>query len=252
MTSERAVGSGEAANDRKAPSPSLFECADLTAGYGDLEIVHGFSMRCETTEIVGVIGPNGCGKSTLMKRLAGLLQARSGRISFRGRDLTSYHAGQLARAGLHYVPQERDIFPSLTVRENLLLGEVSPALLDVAIDTVNPELRKLLHRKAGRLSGGERKSLGVARALMKPHLDVLLLDEPSAGLSPVASARLWPVIAQVAERGVAVVVVEQRVEEFLPIAGRVYVMVDGQNRMEEEAPVLLANLDKLAGVFMGA
>lgn len=224
-------------------------CRDLIAGYGDLEVVHGFSLHCEAAQIVAVIGPNGCGKSTMLKRLAGILPSKGGKVQIGGVDCTGESARRLSQRGFHYVPQSRDIFPSLTVLENLKVGTTdSSRLADVLAEF--DRLSPILRRKAGRLSGGERKYLAIARAFMRPGLKVLVLDEPSAGLSANASEQLWRLIGACAGRGVGIIVVEQAVDAVLRVADYAYVMVGGRNAAEGGASTLARDVD-LGKLFLG-
>ena len=209
----------------------VLRCEGLNAGYGEELIVQGFSLSCATSQIVGIVGPNGSGKSTLIKRLAGILPHRGGSYVLGETDVHSLGSGRLARLGLRYVPQVRDVFPSLNVKENLIIGMDGADRLDEVLDTL-PELKNLLRRKAGRLSGGERKLLAIGRALMVHSLDVLLVDEPSAGLSPKAGEKMWPILLETARAGAAVVIVEQNVDALLAIADHVYVLVNGRNRLD--------------------
>lgn len=231
------------------PDIEGFECAGLNAGYGDIQIVSDFSLKCERGEIVAIIGPNGSGKSTLLKRIAGLLRDRGGTVRLGNENLTNLSPEQIVRHGMYYVPQVRDVFPSLTVKENLLMGIANREKLDAAIETF-PELQRLLHRMAGRLSGGERKMLGIARALMMPQLKVILLDEPSAGLSPLLFERIWVLVQTVAALNIGLVVVEQQVGTILSIANRGYVMVAGHQQLQGTGEDLRAR-DDLGDIFVG-
>lgn len=224
-------------------------CVGLVTGYGDLEVVHGVSLLCAYRQVVAVIGPNGCGKSTTLKALAGLLPARGGTVSIDGEECTGVGAKRVSELGVHYIPQSRDVFPSLTVLENLLVGGTDRSRLDGVLGEFG-RLAPILKRKAGRLSGGERKYVAIARAFMTPSLKVLVLDEPSAGLSVDAAAQLWRLVRECAERDVAVLVVEQAVEAVLQVADYAYVIVDGRNRAEGPAGGLRDEFD-LGRLFMG-
>lgn len=209
----------------------ILQCANLDAGYGDELIVKNFSLNCKAAQVVGIVGPNGSGKSTLVKRIAGVLPNRGGSVTLGGVDASNLGSGRLARMGLRYVPQIRDVFPSLNVRENLIIGMDGSERLEQVLETL-PELRNLLRRKAGRLSGGERKLLAIGRALMVRKLEILLVDEPSAGLSPKAAEKMWPILANIASAGAGVLIVEQNVDALLDIADHVYVLVNGHNRLD--------------------
>jgi ABC-type branched-subunit amino acid transport system ATPase component len=223
----------------------------LRVGYGDTEIVSGFTLSCRPGEIVALIGPNGCGKSTLLKGLCGLLTPLGGMTLVGGRDTTHLPAADISGLGVQYVPQIHDVFPSLTVEENLFVGVADVGRASDVL-TMFPVLESLLKRKAGRLSGGERKALAIARSFMNPDVGVLMLDEPSVGLSPVATGTLWPAIKNAAELGIGVIVVEQRVDDVLAISDRAYVMVDGKNRMDAHSSELLSRRNELGQMFMGA
>jgi branched-chain amino acid transport system ATP-binding protein len=212
----------------------VLSCQEVRVGYGDADIVNGFSLVCRRGEIVALIGPNGCGKSTFLKGAARVLPLRGGRVSVAGRDTSDLGAGGVNALGLQYVPQTNDVFPSLSVKENLFVGRTERDKLDEVM-SLFPLVSPLLKRKAGRLSGGERKSVAIARAFMSPLVSVLLLDEPSTGLAPVACERLWPTVTAAAATGVGVVLVEQRVEAALEVADRVYMMVDGRQRLQSDA-----------------
>lgn len=226
--------SAELPMDAQAEFASGFRCLGLNAGYGDSTIVRDFDLSCRPGEIVGLIGPNGCGKSTLLKRLAGLLPDQSGRIFLAEREITGCGALELAEMGVRFVPQARDVFPSLTVLENLVVGvrrESRDAAAAQVLEKL-PMLNPLLRRRAGRLSGGERKLLGLGRAMMARKVRLALVDEPSAGLSPQAADHVWPLLVQMAEEGAAVLLVEQQVDPVYDLASRVCVMVGGRKRLE--------------------
>jgi branched-chain amino acid transport system ATP-binding protein len=227
----------------------VLSCTDLDAGYGDIQVVSEFSLRCSRAEVIAIVGPNGSGKSTLLKRLSGVLPHRGGSFEVKGSDASGLSARDLNTLGVQYVPQVDDVFPSLTVEENLLVGYTDKAKL-AEILGVFPMLERLMARRAGRLSGGERKALAVGRALMHPDIAVLMLDEPSAGLSPRATSDLWPLVQAVAGRGVAVLIVEQRVDEVLAFADQAYVVVNGRNRLVSSAADLLARIDELGEIFV--
>jgi len=222
----------------------VLQCVDLNAGYGDELIVTDFSLSCNAGQVVGIVGPNGSGKSTLVKRLAGVLPSRGGSLMLSGVDASNFGSGRFARMGLRYVPQIRDVFPSLNVKENLIIGMDGSERLDQVLETL-PELGHLLRRKAGRLSGGERKLLAIGRALMVRKLEILLVDEPSAGLSPKAAEKMWPILANIAKAGTAVLIVEQNVDALLNIASHVYVLVNGRNRID-------ASSDEIRRTDLGA
>lgn len=237
--------------ESKQRSGSAYIGVGVAAGYNEFNVVDGFSFSCEPGEIVGIIGPNGSGKSTLLKRLAGLLHARGGTVALGGQDLTRLKAPQLARLGVRYVPQFNDVFPSLSARDNLIVGQdrkLREARVERVLSTL-PVLKPVLSRYAGSLSGGERKLLGIGRALMTDEIAVLLVDEPSAGLGPQASSAIWPAIQEVARSGARLLLVEQQVDSVMEIASRVCVMVGGEKR-DEFAASQLRDVD-LAQLFFG-
>ncbi|PYM72447.1 MAG: ABC transporter ATP-binding protein [Candidatus Rokuibacteriota bacterium] len=213
----------------------LLEVHDLSAGYGDNDILHGLSLRVDDGELVAVIGPNGAGKSTLLKTLAGLLRPRSGRIAFRGADITGAGTQRIVASGLCYVPQEANVFPSLSVWENLTIGGwTAPRALNERVQAVMelfPVLAERRRARAGTLSGGERQMLAMAMALMvEPRL--LLLDEPSAGLAPALQRLVFDRVREINARGLGLLLVEQNARESLALCQRVYVIAMGRVRAE--------------------
>src|SRR5882757_4671530 len=215
---------------------TLLVCTDLVAGYsrGD-EILKGVCLTVGAGEIVAIIGPNGAGKSTLLKAIAGVLHPSRGSILLDGQPIHTLPPRAIAQTGVAFVPQEANIFPALTVRENLEIGGwLDPAHIRARIDTAFDRFSMLAEKRsraARTLSGGQRQVLAMAMALMvAPRL--LLLDEPSAGLSPVAAETLFATIVEVNAGGVAIAMVEQNASEALGIAHRGMVMVDGKDRRE--------------------
>jgi branched-chain amino acid transport system ATP-binding protein len=233
---------------------TLLTCTDIVAGYssGD-EILKGVNFAVGPAEIVAIIGPNGAGKSTLLKSIAGLLRPSRGAIVLDGRPINGLTPRQIARSGVAFVPQEANIFPALSVRENLEIGGyLDPASVRRRIDLAFqrfPMLAEKRHRAARTLSGGQRQVLAMATALMvAPRL--LLLDEPSAGLSPVAAETLFATIVEVNRDGVAIAMVEQNANEALAIAHRGVVLVDGRDRLEGDAASLRADKE-IGRLFLG-
>jgi branched-chain amino acid transport system ATP-binding protein len=227
----------------------------LTAGYGGLPAVREVSVCVGRGEVVSVIGPNGAGKSTLLKAVVGELAPMAGEVTLGGGCLHGLRADQIARRGVGYVPQVRDVFESLTARENLEMGGYQLRLGEVAgrIEEVLgafPPLAPLLGRPAGNLSGGERKMVAIGRVLMtRPTL--VLLDEPTAGLAPqLADRMLSDYVGALAARGVAVLVVEQRAREVLAISDYAYVMAAGTVALAAPAAVVRARPD-LGDLFLG-
>jgi ABC-type branched-subunit amino acid transport system ATPase component len=219
----------------------LLEVRDLVAGYRDHDILRGVSLQVADAELVAVVGPNGAGKSTLLKALAGVLRPRSGRIALRGADLTGAGAQRVVASGLCYVPQEANVFASLTVWENLTIGGwTAPRALDErarAVVDLFPVLARRRRARAGTLSGGERQMLAMAMALMvAPRL--LLLDEPSAGLAPALQRLVFDRIREINARGLGILLVEQNARESLALCHRAYVLTMGRVRAEGPGAVL--------------
>ena len=231
----------------------MLRLESVTAGYTDENIIHAVSLQVEKGEIVTIIGPNGSGKSTLMKSIFGLTRMRGGRISFLERDITGKRPDELVRLGLSYVPQERNVFSSLTVKENLEMGGVSLAVdigerLDLVLELF-PKLADRMNQRAGTLSGGEQKMLAVGRAMIsKPSL--LMLDEPSAALSPKVMGQLFAEIKEINRRGVTVLMVEQNARRALAISDRGYILEIGRNRFQGPAKSLLDN-PEVCSLYLG-
>ena len=230
------------------PAPPLLEVRGLTAGYGRLPAIFDVGVEVAAGEVVAVVGPNGAGKSTLLKAVAGLLPAMAGSIRLSNQDVTGRASFHLARAGLGYVPQLDDVFDPLTVAENLRMGGYSLDRQELArrveeVVAVFPQISGLLGRTARKLSGGERKMVAVGRALMlRPK--VLLLDEPTANLSPMlANALLAEHVRQLADSGVAVLLVEQRAMAALRVADLAVVMVSGRVSLSAPAAELAGRSD---------
>jgi branched-chain amino acid transport system ATP-binding protein len=234
---------------------SLLSATGIVAGYGAQdEILKGIDLVVGKGEIVGIIGPNGAGKSTLLKTIAGLLRPRAGIVTLHGRDITSQSPPEISRLGVAYVPQELNIFPTMSVRENLEMGGyIDPKGAGRRIEAVFirfPVLGEKRRHAARTLSGGERQILAMAMALMVEPA-VLLLDEPSAGLSPVAAERLFDAIAQINADGVSIAMVEQNANEALAISDRAYILVDGKNISTGPAEALAAD-PEIRRLFLGA
>ncbi|HEU4759529.1 MAG TPA: ABC transporter ATP-binding protein [Dehalococcoidia bacterium] len=232
----------------------LLEARDVVAGYGELDILHGVSVRVAEGEMVAVIGPNGAGKSTLLKAVFGLLPVRRGQVLVAGQEATNQSPDRLVERGLSYVPQTENVFPSLTINENLEMGAfLRRDGLRERLEQVYalfPDLGGRRQERAGRLSGGQRQRLALARALM---LDprVLLLDEPSASLSPKMVGMLFERIQAINEGGTAILLVEQNAREALGLCHRGYVLAMGYNRLEGEARGLLDN-EEVGRLYLGA
>jgi ABC-type branched-subunit amino acid transport system ATPase component len=231
----------------------LLEACGVVAGYGETEILHGVSIAVDEGEVVTIIGPNGCGKSTLLKAIVGLVRVWNGNVAFRDRDISGAPPETIVRAGLCYVPQTSNVFPSLSIRENLEMGafvrrDRFQERIDEMFD-VFPDLAVQPGRKAGSLSGGQRQMLAIARALMlDPSL--LLLDEPSAGLSPAMMDTMFELVRQINQTGVALLMVEQNARQALGMSHRGYVLVAGEKRLEDTGRDLLEN-PEVATLYLG-
>jgi branched-chain amino acid transport system ATP-binding protein len=231
----------------------MLEIEELHGGYGEVDILNGVDLALEEGQITVIIGPNGAGKSTLMKAVFGLLQVRGGRISLDGREITNMRPYRIARLGLGYVPQEANTFPSMTVEENL---EIGAFLMSEGreqsrqrIFELFPPLARLRRRVAGTMSGGERQMLAMGRALMtRPRL--LLLDEPTAALSPRYVDETFAYIQAIRASGITVLMVEQNAMQALAVADRGAVMVMGEVRLSDRAPEILANRE-VAEMYLG-
>ncbi|WP_458526065.1 ABC transporter ATP-binding protein [Onishia taeanensis] len=232
---------------------SLLDARDLYGGYGGADILKGTSLRAEADEIVVIVGPNGAGKSTAMKAIFGLLKIRTGQVLYQGEDITNAKPEQMVRRGIAYVPQEQNVFPSLTVQENLemgaylMSGDLGQRM--EKIYTLFPKLAERRRQPAGLMSGGERQLVAMGRALMiDPKL--LMLDEPTAGLSPKLIDETFERIKEINAQGIGVLMVEQNAKQALAIASRGYVLATGANRHEDTGPNLLAN-PEVAEMFLG-
>lgn len=231
----------------------MLRLESVTSGYTDENIIHEVTLEVEKGEIVSIIGPNGSGKSTLMKSVFGLTRMRGGRIRFLGQDVTGKRPDELVRLGLAYVPQERNVFSSLTVKENLEMGGVSLAgemeeRLEGVLELF-PRLAERLGQRAGTLSGGEQKMLAVGRAMVtRPSL--LMLDEPSAALSPKVMGQLFAEIEEINRRGVTILMVEQNARRALAISDRGYILEMGRNRFQGPAKSLLDN-PEVCSLYLG-
>jgi ABC-type branched-subunit amino acid transport system ATPase component len=233
----------------------LLEVADVEAGYGDALVLRGVSLAVSAGELVTIIGPNGAGKSTLLKVVYGLLAPEAGHVRYTSEDVTGLRPEQLTRRGLNYVPQLANVFPTLSVAENLQVGSVSlqrterrQAVADMYEQF--PLLAARRRQRAGTLSGGQRKLLAIARALVtRPR--VLLLDEPSAGLSPHAVELVFEQLAAVKDRGIATVMVEQNARRALTLADTGYVLDMGRNAYVGPGRTLLRD-PRVAELYLGS
>jgi ABC-type branched-subunit amino acid transport system ATPase component len=234
--------------------PVALETRGIVTGYGEVNILHGVSVTVHDGEMVSVIGPNGAGKSTLLRAIFGLLPARAGAIWLQGEDVTNRRPDQLVLKGLSYVPQVDNVFPSLTIMENLEMGAfVRQDGMRERVEQVCglfPDLAGRRGEVAGRLSGGQRQMLALARALMLDP-SVLLLDEPSASLSPKMVGMIFERILEINRGGTAILLVEQNAKEALSVCHRAYVLAMGENRLEGDAKQLLDS-EEVGKLYLGA
>jgi neutral amino acid transport system ATP-binding protein len=232
---------------------SLLEVEELSAGYGDLQVLTDVDMHVDAGEYVTVVGPNGAGKSTVMKSVFGLTNRMGGTITFDGTDITAMDPEEIIHEGVGYVPQTDNIFPPLSVRENLEMGayildEVPEDTLEDVYDRF-PVLRERASQKAGTLSGGQRQMLAMGRALMLDP-ELLLLDEPSAGLAPDLVDEMFERVDRIVDSGTAVLMVEQNAKAALRHCDRGYVLVNGENRYVDTGEALLAD-EQVRKDFLG-
>ncbi len=226
----------------------------ITAGYlPGINILEDCSLTAYDGELIGIIGPNGAGKSTLLKAIFGLVKVREGTISLYGDDITNLKANKLVAKGVGFVPQSNNVFPTLTIQENLEMGLFQkPKELDVRLEFVTsifPELGKRLGQRAGSLSGGERQMVAMSRALMMSP-EVILLDEPSAGLSPVRQDEAFLRVKEINKAGVTTIMVEQNARRCLQICDRGYVLDQGTDAYTGTGRELL-NDPKVIGLYLG-
>lgn len=234
---------------------ALLELHDVHAGYGKMEILHGVSLRVEAGQIVSIIGPNGAGKSTVFRTIFGLLPARRGRVLFAGEDVTNRSPEALLRLGMAFVPQGRNVFPLMTVEENLLLGAYvrrrSPELL-AAVERVYeafPVLREKRKARAGDLSGGQQQMLEMGRALLL-QAKLILLDEPTLGLAPLVFKEIFRIIENLPHLGQAILMVEQNAASALRISDYAYVLELGRNRYEGSGEAIRSD-ERVKRLYLG-
>jgi branched-chain amino acid transport system ATP-binding protein len=232
----------------------VVEAIDLHAGYlPGINILNGCSLTANKGELIGIIGPNGAGKSTLLKAIFGQVNVRSGTIKLNGEDITGLKANKLVEKGVAFVPQNNNVFPSLSIEENLEMGVFQkPKVFKERFDFVTsifPDLATRRSQKAGSLSGGERQMVAMGRALMIDP-SVLLLDEPSAGLSPVRQDEAFIRVREVNKAGVTVVMVEQNARRCLQICDRAYVLDQGKDAHTGTGRDLLTD-PKMIKLYLG-
>ena len=237
-------------------SEAILDVQGLVGGYGKMTILNGTSFSVPAGSITTVIGPNGAGKSTVFKAIFGLLKLREGRVVFKGRDVTGQNQRELLTSGMCYVPQGRNIFPELSVRDNIQLGAVVAGRditdlqdrIEAALDKF-PVLRKKATQQASTLSGGEQKQLEVARGLLlNPQL--VLIDEPSIGLSPLMVLQTFNILKELRDRGVSILMIEQNARSALEISDYGIVLELGQTRLVDTAQRVL-NDPRIGQLFLG-
>ena len=230
------------------------DIVNLHAGYGETEILKGINLSVEHSEIVAIIGPNGAGKSTVVKSVLGLLNIISGDISLNGNNIVGIAPDKAIKSGISYVPQTHNIFPNLTITENLEMGAWTkskgiPERIQEMFELF-PDLKVKRNKVAGSLSGGQRQMVAMAKALMVDS-KIMLLDEPTAGLSPKFQSEIFRTIKRINNNGVPILLVEQNAKQALETADRGYVLVDGSNKVEGKGQDLI-NDRNVARMFLGS
>jgi branched-chain amino acid transport system ATP-binding protein len=230
------------------------DIVNLHAGYGETEILKGINLSVEHSEIVAIIGPNGAGKSTVVKSVLGLLNIISGNISLNGNNIVGIAPDKAIKSGISYVPQTHNIFPNLTITENLEMGAWTkskgiPERIQEMLELF-PDLKVKRNKVAGSLSGGQRQMVAMAKALMVDS-KIMLLDEPTAGLSPKFQSEIFRTIKRINNNGVPILLVEQNAKQALETADRGYVLVDGSNKVEGKGQDLI-NDRNVARMFLGS
>jgi ABC-type branched-subunit amino acid transport system ATPase component len=232
----------------------VLKAEDITAGYTEVDILHHVGIRVKSGEIVSVIGPNGAGKSTLLKTIFGILRPREGSVTLKDQDITGLKPDKIVRKGISYVPQVDNIFPSMTIQENLEMGAfVRDDDYSQRMDEIYelfPILKERKKQKAGQLSGGQRQMVAMGRALML-NPQVLLLDEPSAGLAPLLVSNIFEKIKEINASGVAMIIVEQNARQALKMAHYGYVLAMGRNVLDDDGDSLLDN-EEVGRLYLGA
>jgi len=231
----------------------ILEVTDMVTGYGDAEIVHGIDLEVEPEEMVCIIGPNGAGKSTVMRAIFGLIDVWEGQVVLAGTDVTEYRPDEITRVGASYVPQRNNVFPNLTVRENLEMGAyIDEELAEEDFQKVYdrfPILEERQNQKAGTMSGGQQQMVAMGAGLMIDP-DILLVDEPSAGLAPDLVEEMFQRIRRIKEQGTAVLMVEQNARQALRYSDRGYVLDQGENRFVGSGEELLES-EEIKELYLG-
>ncbi|MBC2703083.1 ABC transporter ATP-binding protein [Desulfobacula sp.] len=232
---------------------TILTAKDIISGYTKVDILYNVNIKVEQGQIVSIIGPNGAGKSTLLKTIFGILKPRHGKVELKGEDITGLKPDKIVQKGISYVPQVDNVFPSLTIRENLEMGafirndDYSGRIEDIY--TLFPVLKDKSNQKASQLSGGQRQMVAMGRALMlDPGL--LLLDEPSAGLAPRLVSMIFEKIIEINASGVAMIIVEQNAREALKMADHGYVLAMGKNVLDDTGEALLTS-EEVGRLYLG-
>ena len=231
----------------------ILQVSNLVTGYGEAEIVHGVDLDIEREEMAAIIGPNGAGKSTLMRAVFGLIDCWKGSVVVAGVDVTDHRPDEITKVGASYVPQRNNVFPNLTVRENLEMGayidDEAPESAYEAVYERFPILEERRNQKVGRMSGGQRQMVAMGAGLMIDP-DLLLVDEPSAGLAPDLVDEMFERIQRIKEGGTSILMVEQNARQALRYADRGYVLDQGENAFEGPGEELLES-DEIAEMYLG-
>lgn len=233
----------------------MLKLEGIDAGYGATTILHNVSLKVEAGEVVTIVGANGAGKTTTLRTIAGLIRPTAGRVFFEGQDVTRLEAHEIVDLGITLIPEGRQLFPEMTVRENLLMGAYRKAARDRQNETLEemmnlfPRVKERLDQNAGSLSGGEQQMVAIARGMMaRPKL--LMFDEPSLGLAPIIVSQVFEVIDTIVKTGTTVLIVEQNVFHTLKAADRGYVLENGEIVLSDKAEALLNN-DHVRQAYLG-
>jgi len=231
----------------------FFSANKLTGGYGGVNIIEDCSFNIDRGEIVSILGPNGAGKSTAMKAMLGILNLKNGQVNLDGKDITNYRTQDRIKQGISFVPQTKNIFTELTVEENLEMGAfIKEENINSKIEEMYdlfPIIKEKKDQQAGELSGGQRQQVAIARALMTNPV-VLMLDEPTAGVSPVIMDEIFQHILNIRKQNIAILMVEQNARQALEISDRGYILVTGKNAYEGKGDYLL-NDKEIRKAFLG-